>query len=58
MNEHEEERTWIIVIRNVPNSLYMRLKNVKAKYGAKSWKQMLEQLTAEYEEEIKEVEWL
>jgi len=36
----------------------VRLHNVKAYYKAKSWAQMLDKITAEYEEDIKETEWL
>jgi len=42
----------------VPHWLYLRLRNVKAHYNARSWVQMLDKVTAEFEEEIEEIEWL
>lgn len=55
-DEHKEYHT--LIIRNIPDKLYQRLYNVKAKFKAKSWKQLLDALTKEFEEEVKEMEWI
>lgn len=53
---HREFHT--LIIRNIPDNLYQRLFNVKAKFRAKSWKALLDALTKEFEEEVKEMEWI
>lgn len=56
--QETEEKAHTIIIRNVPHHLYLRLRNVKSFYHAKSWVDMLEKVTKEFEEQIEEIEWL
>jgi len=47
-----------IIARNVKHDVYVTLWNLRRKYRAKSWARFFELLTEEFEEEVKETEWL
>ena len=47
----------VIFIRDVPEDLYELMWNLRKKYRARSWVDLLRKLTEEYREEVEE-EWV
>ena len=52
------EETHTVHIRNIPHELYERMWNLRKFYQAKSWTDLMDKITQEYEIELKETEWL
>ena len=55
---NEAKRVHTIIARNVPEKVYQSLWNLRRKYKATSWHDFFSKLVQEFEEEVKETEWL
>lgn len=47
-----------IIARNIPEKVYQSLWNLRRKRQAKSWADFFAKLVKEFEDELKEEEWL
>lgn len=54
----EAGETHTIIVRDIPQKVYESLWNLRRKKGAGSWAKFFAILVEEFENEIKETEWL
>jgi hypothetical protein len=53
-----QERRHVIIVRDIPEKVYESLWNLRRKRKASSWADFFAKLVEEFEDELKEEEWL